>query len=588
MFGSTLTSSRGVLLPSKALKLFNLYMEDTRRIDNDHAILMELCLDADFALSRIGRSERKNLASSGSIEDKMLYQSIGSAHYEVARLFERLGRSNDAKKSDIKAEKWGYVPGSSNICQQPSRFGSFTNNNNNNNNINAKQESGGNSISKLKEMNKATKFETTHSIAVIPSDIFDRDVTQATFKCNLPDPDTPLNNTQQLAYCLTLLSTAQQPLKDLTAQEQEWSSATSKDQDENARLYNLASDVIAVFIEDDIKTEAAVAEVVMLAPVLKHEQYRKVLMTLVNGISQNIMLATYLLEGLAQLIQHASPGYLDSDDLVNILNTLNSRLQGTHMESSSHIYRLCVTVSHVLDAMINNQVKGLKREQLHEPLAAYLKELKGSSDPHLVYHAAYAFQALLYIPNDESSMQAMLRRTSAVARGVFGLVSAVKELNLNDFMDELANIQNELHYVTDIVDKSLDVYKGAVSLYESGAAFKQDMEEGLSFNRKTAWYPALRGADALLQTGEFTKFKTLVCETSCRNDTAFQWGLCQRLGQIAANPQWDLKVRQDAIAFLGEMYKNDKDWGQHVKIKQWIVTILKGLTSLPIDGLQGM
>ncbi|KAF9918954.1 hypothetical protein BX616_003745 [Lobosporangium transversale] len=592
MFGKTYTSTRGVLSPSKALRLFNLYMEDARRIDNDHEILMELCLDADFALSRIQQS-RKNLASSASNGDKMLCQAVASAYYEVARLFGRLGRLNDAKKSDGKAEKWGYIQGSSIVRQEslrthiPTNSNSNSNNNSNSNSNSSEQRSGGISIGKLKGAIKGAGTLKSHSPAVVPKDIFSHDVVQVKLEYNLPPPGAYLDDTQQLVNCLSLLPTAPIPKTNPSEQEQGWALAVLDDQDEQERLRNLASGVISTFIQDNIKAKAIVAEVVMLAPVLNQDQYRAVLMALVKGIGQNIMLEIHLLEGLAQLIQYASPGYLDSDDMVVILSNLSSRLQGTHGQSSGHIYQLCVTVSHVLDAMINNQVKGLKREQLHEPLAACLKGLKESSDPHLVYHAAYAFQALLYIPNDESTMQSMLRRASAVARGVFGLVSAVKELNLNAFMDELVNIQNGLPYVADIVDTSLDVYNGAVSLYESGTTFRECMEEGLSFSRKSAWYPALRGADSFLRTGELTKFKALVCEAPCRRDLAFQWGLCQRLGQIAVDTQWTMETRQGAIAFLGVIYKNDEDWGNRVEIKQWIITILKKLISLAKEDLQG-
>ncbi|KAF9991382.1 hypothetical protein BGZ80_009164, partial [Entomortierella chlamydospora] len=61
--------------------------------------------------------------------------------------------------------------------------------------------------------------------------------------------------------------------------------------------------------------------------------------------------------------------------------------------------------------MVDSQVKGLSREQLHEPLSDYLKELQKDSDPYLVYQAVYAYQALQYIPDDETILQSMMRRT---------------------------------------------------------------------------------------------------------------------------------------------------------------------------------
>ncbi|KAF9915656.1 hypothetical protein BX616_005645 [Lobosporangium transversale] len=561
MFDFKDTPSRRALSPAQTLRLFDFYMKGTRTIDDDNDIVLELCLDADSVLSRIQRPTRKSLTSipstsTASNEDMALHQGITSAYYELARLLGRLGHLDAAQWRSKEAEKWLYIQGSDNTTTE--------------------QKCIETSDSGLRGMVKAVQPIPAQTAATIAKKIFNHNDLPTVIRYSLPDAGAHLDDTHQLIYCLSLLPTIPIPATDLNDNESKWRQAISNDQAEHERLRKLVSDIIELYISGEIKSEAAVTEVVALTPVLDQAQFRTLLMAFVNGIKQNIMLETHLLEGLAQLMQHAPLGYLDSDDLVSILNTLSSRLQGTHAQSGDHLYCLSTTVSHVLNAMVSNQVKGLKREQLHEPLAAYLQGLKDSSDPYLVYQAAYAFQALQYIPDDETTMQAMLRRASAVFRGVFGVVSAVKDFDLNAFIGEISDIQEGLSSAADAIDVSLGVYEGTTSLYE-----------GLSFSRKSAWYPALRGADALLQTGEFTKFKTLVCEASCRNDAAFQWGLCQRLGQIAADTQWSMDTRQDAITFLGEIYKNDQEWSDHAHVKQWVISILRKLSSLLPDGLQG-
>jgi hypothetical protein len=159
------------------------------------------------------------------------------------------------------------------------------------------------------------------------------------------------------------------------------------------------------------------------------------------GINQSGLLDVHQLEGFARLIQGAHNGYLDTDDLVKILTLLSTRLRDTHQQSVSHIYQLTVAMSHVLDAMADANVKGLDREKLHEPLSSYLDGLKGSSDSYLVYQAAYAYQALLCVPDNESLWKATLRRSGKVIRGV---VNAVKGLNLYRFIEGLRDIQKGL------------------------------------------------------------------------------------------------------------------------------------------------
>ena len=155
----------------------------------------------------------------------------------------------------------------------------------------------------------------------------------------------------------------------------------------------------------------------------------------------------------------------------------------------------------------------------------------------------------------------------------------MKGLDLNGFMDGLKDIQQGLDGASDVVNFVFAACDGVTSLSSSGQGFLDGLKEGFSFRRKCAWYPALRGADAFIRDGEFVSFKKLVCEAPCRLDAAFQWGVCQRLGEIAGNPVWDVRTRRGAIAFLGEMYRNDEDWGHQASVKEWILIILVQLSS---------
>ena len=317
-----------------------------------------------------------------------------------------------------------------------------------------------------------------------------------------------------------------------------------------------------------------------LAPVLENDDFRYLLKEFYSGIGQSGSLDVHQLEGIAHLIQGADPGYLDSDDLVKVLSLLSTRLKDTHQQSTNHLYQLTVAVSHVLDAMADANVSGVDREKIHEPLSSYLDGLKSSSDPYLVYQAAYAYQALLCVPDDESLWQATIRRRGRVIQGVSGLVGVVKGVDLNGFVEGLKDIQQGTGGA-EVVQIVKDAYEGATSLAKSGQGLLNYLQEAFSFERKCAWYSALRGADALIRDGQLAEFRKLVCEAPCRLDTAFQWGVCQRLGEVAANSIWERETRENAIVFLVEIYQNDAVWGQQRSVKQWILNILMQLTSLP-------
>jgi len=425
------------------------------------------------------------------------------------------------------------------------------------------------------------------SIATLPRNIFPNNVRPPSIPFNPPEPDSRLNNTIQLTCCLGILQ-SYEPDDILDIAARNWLLSTRNEQDEIDRLKTLATDVIRAFKRDEFKNAKSVTKVVYLAPVLEKDDFRYLLKEFYSGIDQSGLLDVHQLEGLAHLIQGAHHGYLDTDDLVQVLKLLSTRLQDTHQQSTDHIYQLTVAVSHVLDAMADANVKGLNREKLHEPLSLYLDGLKGSTDSYLVYQAAYAYQALLCVPDDESLWQATLRRTGKVIRGVSGLVSAMKGLDLRGFIEGLGDIQKGLAGASEIVQVVKTSYDGAMSLAEDGRGFFDCLQEGLSFNRKCAWYTALRGADTLIRDGHLAEFRKLVCEAPCRHDPAFQWGVCQRLGEVASNSMWDAETRRNAIGFLAEMHQNDAEWGDQANVKQWIVSILMKLSSLPGIEMQCM
>jgi len=427
-------------------------------------------------------------------------------------------------------------------------------------------------------------------LAVVPTvrvDIFDTSIRPPTVELRLPEPDTRLDNTLQLVCCLGLLKMARSPDVKLDPIAHRWMETIEKDKDEENRLKGMAAHIIRVFTNEEIKDFKVVAEVVSLAPVLDKELFHDLLKKFCSGINDSVLLDFQHLEGLAQLIQGADHGYLSTDDLVTILKHLGNRLMDSHPEPSEQMYQLTMALSNVLDAMADTKVTNLDRVKLHEPLSSYLGRLMRSSDPFLKYQAAYAYQALMNVPDDETKVQAAMRRTLKVIQGVSGLASAVHSADpkklINGLKDILRGISGEAE-LSDVFDAAKSVFKDVKSGLNDGIGAVKALQEGLGFGRKLAWYPALREADVMIRAGELDNFRILVCEAPCRCDPAFQWGVCQRLGEMAANSKWDEKTRRNAIAFLGEIYRIDYVWKPRDVIKKWILKILTQLSPSSAEG----
>ncbi|KAF9361733.1 hypothetical protein BGX34_006956, partial [Mortierella sp. NVP85] len=497
-----------------------------------------------------------------------MIDGITTAYFDLSKLLKAYNRNTEAAAIRNKGEKLGgnaqdtgrskgfIAPGST---SQPSTRTSFSD-------------------------GKSRDSGSVGSIGV-PLYIFPENVRPPSVKFKLPEPDERLASTPQLVCCLGLLQTTLTSDYKLEPTARKWLEVTEKDPDEQERLRLIAQEVVRTYKRDEFKDAKAIAEVVYLAPVLSKDVFQDLFQEFYFGIDHSGLLDVHQLEGMAQLIQGGGR-YLDPDDLLKTLGLLRARLQDTHQQSSQHMYHLILAVSRVLDAMADTNVSSLDREKLHEPLSNFLRELRRSRDPYLVYQAAYAFQALLCIPDNETTWQAAMSRTDKVIQGVSGLLSPVKGLDLNKLIEELQDIQKGVAGAFKVVDTVKTAYDNVSSLAQNGQGFSERLKEGLSFERKRDWYSALRGADVMIQQRELSKFKKIVCEAPCQLDPAFQWGVCQRLGEIAANPMWNGNIRQDAISFLGEIYREDVVWGRQAIVKQFILNILMQLSSSFEAGLQ--
>ncbi|KAG0248317.1 hypothetical protein BGZ95_008110, partial [Linnemannia exigua] len=240
------------------------------------------------------------------------------------------------------------------------------------------------------------------------------------------------------------------------------------------------------------------------------ETYRKLLSSLIKDFDDAHILDSNLLQGLVEFVQSASSDYIVSDDLVKILSILRVRLQGTHQQSSEHSYHLTLAVSKVLDLMADHKVQDLDRVLQHEPLSGVLSGLKDSTDPYLMYQACYAFQALQYVPNDESALQAVLRHSTGMMGGLVK-VSALFKLDLASVLEGLGRLQESLG---GIVGVATTVYEGVSSLTESGQGVFDSLKQGLRTGQKRPWYPAIKAAYVFTQAGSEAIFSEFQFQSS--------------------------------------------------------------------------
>ncbi|CAO3565215.1 unnamed protein product [Mortierella alpina] len=432
--------------------------------------------------------------------------------------------------------------------------------------------------------------ELTNNMSEAHLNGFLENVSRTTTGITLPSLDARIERTSQLALCITLLpkstaasfqSKSPETASDLTNKtsrsaspdgaEQEWVQAIEGHPVKQEHLRWLGSRIVEEFIKHAVKDPIAVSEVVLLASVLDQAHYRKLLNCFIEELSKAVLLDVDLLQGLVQLVQCSSPMYLNADDLVKILSILRVRLIETHHQSSEHLFHLTLAVARLLDVMAEpvHQVKDLSRVEEESPWP--------SSDPYLMYQALYAFQALQYVPDNESTLKAVLRYALGATESVIK-VSGVIQLNFEGLFEGLKEMQKAVEETYEIAKST---YDGVTSLLNSGRGLFDSLKKGVVSGHKHPWYPAVLTATALCRAGQLKDFSTLVREVPCRRDPRFQWGVSQLLGEIAMDQEWVLGLREQAVTFLGDLYLRDADWGQDDSVKSWMLTILRKISEVP-------
>ncbi|CAO3565462.1 unnamed protein product [Mortierella alpina] len=453
-------------------------------------------------------------------------------------------------------------------------------------------------VTGLKVGSSETASQHTRSAGQARCSVFTENVSRTTTGITLSTIDARIDRTSQLALCITLLpkntaaslqSKGHHTAFDLTNKtswiastdgaEQEWVLAIEGHPIKQDHLRWLGSRIVEEFIKHAVKDPIAVSEVVLLGSVLDQAHYRKLLNCFIEELNKSVLLDVDLLQGLVQLVQCSSPTFLDADDLVKILSILKVRLIETHQQSSEHQYHLTLAVARLIDVMAEpaHQVKDLPRVEEREPLAKVLAGLQASADPYLMYQALYAFQALQYVPDDESALQAIVRHSVGAAESLIK-VSGVIQLNFEGLLEGLKQMQETVEKTYGIAKST---YEGVSSLIDSGRGLFDSLKMGLVSGHKQPWYPAVLTATALCRSGQLKDFNKLVQEVPCRRDPRFQWGVSQLLGEIAIDGEWVLGLRERAAGFLGDLYLHDAEWGQDDSVKSWMLTILLKISEVP-------
>ncbi|KAF9325736.1 hypothetical protein BG006_010784, partial [Podila minutissima] len=419
---------------------------------------------------------------------------------------------------------------------------------------------------------KATPIWNHRQAAQRPlrTDIFHKNGTRIKNEIRLPGIGDRIEETPLLVVCASLLSTSAPSPSSLDGAQLDWKQKMDGNPLEKEFIQRQIERMVEKFILHPTKDTEAVREIVLLGPVLNTVLYRKLLSCFLVAFHKSPMLDVELLQGLVQLVEDAPLDYLRPDDMIQILRSVRWRLEDSAQQFEEYSVYLTLAVSRLLDVMASQKVKDLNRVQEHEPLFKVLTGLKTSKDPFLRYQALHAFQALQWVPDDETTLQCSFRHFAGMASGLVK-VAGVIHLNFNGFLGGLGDVQKTASETFKFIKAG---WEDVPALVENGRGLFDSLKEGLGSGQKALWYITLRSAQNLVRKGQFADLNRLICEAPSHRGYLFQWGICELFGKIAIDQSWDENTRCNAVEFLGELFKTNLDSKQHQDVRRWVLTVL--------------
>ncbi len=367
----------------------------------------------------------------------------------------------------------------------------------------------------------------------------------------LVDPDK-IENTRHLAWCLQ---------------------QTNGDTAQRTRLFNLAREVTECFGKWQGKDLICMHEAAELAVVPHAEIYRLLITHAAQALNPMLYapLNSAAVQGLAVMVRNCpapllkKDGGVRADTLASLLNALLTRLDKVHKGDPVPVKELIEAISQLLDAMGQAGVSGISRLQLQKPLADLLRDgekLNPLKDNDLAWQIRYAREALAYIPNDESTGDAVLRCLFAASKGVLGLASAIKSCDVDKLLESFDRFETAFDGAKEVANTVgatgglKEAVKNAEEMLASFGEVKTSYEDR---TRQKGWYTALQCLDMLIETKEWEKFEQFVRKSDYRHHAYFLQGVCQRLERIVC-VEADQGIQAQAIQFLKSLKDDAAQW----------------------------
>jgi len=303
-------------------------------------------------------------------------------------------------------------------------------------------------------------------------------------------------------------------------------------------LKKLREQVLKEFLNNnsnDYLLETYFDEVVELVP--SEEEYDSYKFTipllekLLKRIEGEILFDPLPYKCVANVLQRSSL-LLKKEHLYKILQIMVKKLDTPFQDESSKI-QVLQSITNVLNSMAEVNLEGLPREEMQEKLDKMLQSIIDDNPQYnkCKYLAWYSRQALLRIPNDESSFM----RTIRFLKDIWGAVNCVKD------------IYNEMD-----ASKLYDAYLNLRSAFKFEGSKQEEYE-------KLRWISLLVGLKNYEGFEEYALNDKLSDDTFCKENVNYTYGTIFLLQGILTSELEKSEIKRSAFKMLISIIKPENN-----------------------------
>ncbi|KAE8150931.1 hypothetical protein BDV25DRAFT_153540 [Aspergillus avenaceus] len=273
-----------------------------------------------------------------------------------------------------------------------------------------------------------------------------------------------------------------------------------------------------------------------------------------------------LLPAFERCLRHhrdRSSDHFLASPLANLHSGLRQAIEKADLQSQYCFLHILGTV---LDVAVDIRLEGIHQDAVHQPLFNTLRSLEAHDDSRLAQAAAYAFEALRGIPDNEGPMDVFLRTSGSLVSATAKIAGSVATMDPGKALGAAPEVLELIGYIGKVLD-SLETLGQTTEDLKN--AFIQDIEQ---LPKQKTWYYVLRYTGPLIAAREksFEVVEKALPELPCRNDWQFWCGLFDQLEQCWIHASEKRKYRiiefteyalsQESLQIVRSKNKYVNDW----------------------------